>query len=165
MVVSTHLKNISEIGSFPNINNIWNHHLVMHKLWHSMIFPQTFLLIPIAHHKKKQLHLCEHDQHKNTHEQPAPPWCVKYLTRPSRCAPTSTKRPKLPMSRIMPVNRWPTFNDRTGTSAIKWRHGRHGRQEWNTVCWVLHPENQFGMIEHLWNWMYLTHTNYISQVS
>ena len=33
-MVSTHLKNISRIGSFPQvgmkINNIWNHHLVLH---------------------------------------------------------------------------------------------------------------------------------------
>ena len=32
LVVSTHLKNISQIGSFPQvgmkIKNIWNHHLV-----------------------------------------------------------------------------------------------------------------------------------------
>ena len=40
LVVSTHLKNISQIGSFPQvgmkIKNIWNHHLVL--TLHNMIF-------------------------------------------------------------------------------------------------------------------------------
>ena len=47
------------------------------------------------------------------HPVPMPPW---HLARPSRCAPTSTKRPNGPICWMMPVNLWPTRSDRTGTS-------------------------------------------------
>ena len=46
LVVSTHLKNISRIGSFPQvgvkIKNIWNHHLVVYD---SIEFPNKSLVV------------------------------------------------------------------------------------------------------------------------
>ena len=43
MVVSTHLKNISQIGNLPQvgmkIKNIWNHHLV--SIWHLTFYPSN----------------------------------------------------------------------------------------------------------------------------
>ena len=47
-MVSTQLKNISQIGSFPQmgvkIKNIWNHHLVIHHSLHNSHSPKNTVL-------------------------------------------------------------------------------------------------------------------------
>ncbi len=53
-MVSTHLKNISQIGSFPqvgvNIRNVWNHHLayICIKFWSPQMGPLNDAKGPVA---------------------------------------------------------------------------------------------------------------------
>ena len=74
-MVSTHLKNISQIGSFPQvglkIKNVWNHHLVL--VWGSVSFPliplatSVLLVLPVTEACRHLFHPCQQSLWCNRH--------------------------------------------------------------------------------------------------